>query len=327
MEHLHDKLREGSRGLLDFHSHSTHSDGTRTPKEVVEDANAVGVTAMALTDHHIISGLEEFVHSCNNLGIFPIPFGTEICAELPAEVLTPEDNEAPDLIILGKNPRKECMRDYQQMMINDIRTRFFPQSIKALESIGFKFSKSDLREQQRELETQLQVPPHLMHEFIFKGNNFEVFVDFMNGADQSITREELVKRTLKYVNKYIYAVGCPGYVKRIDGFNVDDAIRFADAINGKLIIAHPGGEYGALSGKILDYYIRRGITGIEVRSYFNSPEQNEKFDRLAREYKLTRSGGSDYHGPTGAFKIGINNKPQNQLPKDILEELWFSLPE
>lgn len=64
-----------------------------------------------------------------------------------------------------------------------------------------------------------------------------------------------------------------------------------------------------------------------MRSYFNTQEQNVKFDNLAREYSLTRSGGSDYHGPTGAFEIGIYDRPQNQLPKDILKELWESLPD
>ncbi|MEK6859642.1 MAG: hypothetical protein AABX54_02395 [Nanoarchaeota archaeon] len=65
---------------------------------------------------------------------------------------------------------------------------------------------------------------------------------------------------------------------------------------------------------------------MEIRNYFNSPEQNAKFDGLAREHSLVRAGGSDCHGDKGPFKIGIHDRPQNQLPKDILEELWDNLP-
>lgn len=321
------KFIKESLGLLDFHSHSTHSDGTRTPKEVVEDAKNVGISAMALTDHHIISGLSEFEHACYESDIFPIPFGTEICAELPSEVLTPEDNEAPDLIVLGKNPRKEYMEEYRQMMIEDIRNRVLPETIKGLESIGFRFSELELKEQYKELKTQLQVPPHVLHDFIHQGDNFEVFINFMRKVDPQISREEIEKRNLKYMNKHLYAVGCPAYTKRIDDFNLDNALNLVDAMNCKLFIAHPGGEYGFLSDRILSHYIEKGVKGIEVRSYFNTPEQNAKFDGLAKEHNLTRSGGSDYHGPTGAFKLGINDRPQNQLSKDILEELWYSLPE
>jgi len=128
------------------------------------------------------------------------------------------------------------------------------------------------------------------------------------------------------MNKHLFAVGCPAYAKRIDNWSVGDAVKLADAMNCRLFIAHPGGEYGFLSDATLGHFIEKGVKGIEVRSYFNTPEQNARFDRLAEIYSLTRSGGSDYHGPTGAFKIGIHDRPQNQVPREILEELWESLP-
>ena len=157
--------------------------------------------------------------------------------------------------------------------------------------------------------------------------NFEIFVGFMRDTDPKISREELEKRTLKYMNKHLYAVGCPAYTKRIAGFGLDNAVQLADAMNCRLIIAHPGREYGFLSDIILNHFITNGVKGIEVRSYFNTPEQNAKFDELARQHRLVRSGGSDYHGPTGAFKLGIHDRTQNQVPKEILEQLWYGLPQ
>lgn len=64
------ELSRYKQGLLDFHTHSTHSDGADTPKEVVEKARAHGISAIALTDHNVISGLEEFNAYCKEVDIF-----------------------------------------------------------------------------------------------------------------------------------------------------------------------------------------------------------------------------------------------------------------
>ena len=89
-----------SQGLLDFHTQTNHSDGRDSPTELVKRAKKEGVTALALTDHNVDTGLEEFNLACKKCGIFAIPYGTEIYAELPDEILEPGENDAPDLIIL-----------------------------------------------------------------------------------------------------------------------------------------------------------------------------------------------------------------------------------
>lgn len=89
-------ISQHSQGLLDFHNHSTHSDGGDTPKGLVKRAVEQGVTAMALTDHNTNSGLLEFREACREYGILGIPFGTEIHAKLPKEIL---DEEIMKLLI------------------------------------------------------------------------------------------------------------------------------------------------------------------------------------------------------------------------------------
>ena len=127
--------------------------------------------------------------------------------------------------------------------------------------------------------------------------------------------------------KQVYSVGKPGYLKRFEGFGLEDALGLADDINCRLIIAHPGGEYGFLSESVLNFFIKEKVHGIETRSYFNTAEQNSKFDEIARKHDLIRSGGSDCHGDQGAFEIGMHDRPNNQIPKDVLKELWESLPQ
>jgi len=187
---------------------------------------------------------------------------------------------------------------------------------------GFKIPKVDLDAEC----ASFHCPPDIMHTFVKYEDNIETLFQHVRQKNPSVKKEEVEAKPIRFVNKYFYAPGTPAYITRVGEFDVDDAINLADSMNCKLFIAHPGGEYGFLSDKILDYYIHKGVHGIEVRNYFNTPKQNEKFDRIAKEYDLIKSGGSDCHGNNGPFKIGCHDRLHNQLPKEILEELWFSLP-
>lgn len=315
-------VRKASIGLLDFHTHSTFSDGGDTPTELVERAKGEGVSAMALTDHHNHAGLEEFQYACKKFEMFGIPFGAEIAAELPDEAIDPGAMNAPDLVILGKNAKIEPFLEYQNFYRRDLRERHVPKVIAGLESAGFVFPPYDLDE---ECKT-FKVPPEILHSFIRYGKNIDSLVKHILERDPKASEEEIRQKPVRFLNRYFFAVGTPAYTERIKGFNTNDAIRLAMDMNCKLFIAHPGGEYGFLSDKTSNYYIQHGIDGIEVRNYFNTEEQNERFDRLARENNLIRSGGSDCHGNNGPFKIGMYDRPHNQLPKKTLEELWDNLP-
>ncbi len=318
-----DSLCKSTIGLLDFHNHSTHSDGGDTPTELVKRAKQAGVSAMALTDHNIISGLEEFVAACRQEDIFAIPFGTEICAELPKEIIAATDHAASDFIILGKKAKSEPMKDYQALLLKDRRERYFPQTIEGLTKVGFNFPHLNLYEMP---DSEVISEPKVFCDFIFEGNNLQVLVRYVRSVAPKLTEEEIKKQPIRFLNRYLYAIGTPAYTKRLEGFNIDSALDLTLSMNCQLFIAHPGGEFGFLSDRVLEYCIRKKVSGIEVRNYFNTIEQNAKFDRLAKEHQLIRSGGSDCHGDKGPFKIGIHDRPHNQLPKDILEELWYSLP-
>lgn len=324
-------LSKYAAGLLDFHNHTTYSDGGDTPLELVQRAKQAGVSAMALTDHNVIGGLEEFLAACKQEDIFAIPFGTEIYAELPDKVLTPTDNEAPDLVMLGKNPKPEHLKDYHNILGKHWREYSYPEHLRKIKENGFTLPGGfDEKALPKELET-FRIP-WIIHHFVEQGNNVERLYRFLQERDakiggKEITLEDVKKQPIRYLNKFFYAIGCPGYVRRLTGgFGVEKAVELADAMNCKLFIAHPGGEYGWLTDAQINYFIEKGIHGIEIRSYFNTAEQNKKFDEMAEKHNLLRSGGSDCHGDSGPFKIGMHDRPQNQLPKEILEQLLDSLP-
>ncbi len=308
-------------GLLDFHTHSTHSDGGDTPTELVRRAKKHGVGALALTDHNVISGLGEFNRACKDENIIAIPFGTEIHAELPKEVLTVDDHAAPDMILLGKNAKPEHLNAYHQILKEYRFKTFYPKTIEGLETTGFYFPKVSLKQLAEDLGV-----PSVLHDFILERNNLDILVKYVQGWDSLITEEQIKQNPIRFVNRYLYAIGKPAYVKRLEGFGVKEAISLAESMDCRLFIAHPGGEFGSLSDSALNYLIEQRVHGIEIRSYFNSPEQNQRFDELAEKHRLLKSGGSDCHGNKGPFKVGCYDRPQNQLPRELFEQLWSNLP-
>jgi len=316
-------LEKASKGLLDFHNHSTYSDGSDTPYQLVERAKNYGVTAMALTDHHGFKGLSEFRDACEKLGVFGIPFGMEISAELPKRVLTPQDMSSPDLVILGKNPNTKPIRGYQEIYLKDLEKRHLPTVLEGLRGVGFEIPLVDIKGQC----ASFHIPPDILHDFVLYGKNMQVLKDYVKTRDPTATDEQIEEKPIRFANRWLYAVGMPAYTSRFEGFNFNEAIGLAEEMNCKLFIAHPGGEYGFLTDSMLEYMIENKVHGIEIRNYFNNLEQNSRFDFLAKEHDLIRSGGSDCHGDKGPFKIGMYDRPYNQLPKDVLEELWESLPD
>lgn len=311
-----------SAGLLDFHTHSIHSDGGDTPTDLVRRAKEKGVTALALTDHHNTGGLDEFNKACKIYDIFGIPFGTEISAEIPNGVLTPADNDAPDLVILGKNPIIAPFRKYQEIYFQYMEKVFLPETLAKLRQEGFDIPDIDIHAQC----ANMHCPPDILMDFTKLSDNLNRLVTYVRDRNPQISEEEIRKKPFGAAVNFLYSIGCPAYVKRMAGFNVDDALGLADEMNCKLFIAHPGGEFGALTPKMLNHYFDRGVSAMEVRNYYNSPAQNSSFDALAVQHNLTRSGGSDYHGDLKRPQLGMADRPQNQLPKQILEELVDNLP-
>lgn len=314
-------MKDFSGRLLDFHTHSTCSDGSDSPKELVRKAKQEGIVALALTDHNVISGLEEFNYWCKKQGIISIPFGMEFFAELPEGIVSIDENAAPDLVLLAKSPRVGCLEDYFKFLLDDREKRFIPEILNGLSSAGFYVPSVNLKEQAK----ILGIPP-IFRSIVYEKNNLQKLVDYVHQKDLNIKEEEIINNPARFMNQYLYAVGKPAHSKRIVGFDLKDAISLAKEANCKIFIAHPGGPFGNLSERVLEYMISEGVNGIEVRNYFNSPEQNQYFDKLAKEHNLIKSGGSDYHGLFGQSKLGMKDRVKNQLNSEILNNLLDGLP-
>jgi len=308
--------------LYDFHTHSTFSDGSDTPEELVLNAKKAGVEALALTDHHNGNGIPRFNAACEKYDMFGIPFGMEIAIELPDNILLKGENKSPDMVVLGKRVNTKPMNEYQEFYMNYIRNKSLPEIVKGLETI-FTMPDFDIKEECR----SFNVPPKILHNFIYHKDNMQRLINFVQNEEPDVTSEEIKSKPVGYINKFLYAVDRPGHSNRIANFTLSDALSLVSDMNCKLFIAHPGGGWDCPSPKVLDYYANNGVHGIESRNYWNSPEQNVYFDKLAKKHDLIKSGGSDYHGSQGLAKLGMEDKPQNIIYKEIFKRLWNSLPD
>lgn len=72
--------------FCDLHTHSTFSDGTDTPTELIKKAEQVGLSAIALTDHNSISGLSEFLSAAKDSKVIAVP-GAEFSTEYEGKEL------------------------------------------------------------------------------------------------------------------------------------------------------------------------------------------------------------------------------------------------
>lgn len=156
---------------------------------------------MALTDHNVASGLNEFNTACADENIIAIPFGTEIHAELPKEVLTVDDHAAPDMIILGKNAKPEHLNAYHQILKEYRFRTYYPKTIERLETTGFYFPKVSLKQLAEDLGV-----PSVLHDFILEKNNLDMLVKYVQEEDSLITEEQIRKNSIRFVNRYLYAM-------------------------------------------------------------------------------------------------------------------------
>jgi len=246
---------------VDLHSHSSISDGSERPDVVVRKAAAAGVHMLALTDHDGTDGLDEARAAAQEAGIELIP-GIELSAE--------EGNH-----ILG----------------------YF-----------LEYHDSSLQATLRRLQEGRE---GRAHEMLRKLGGLGMPLDFTRLkriADGAIGRPHVARAMLErgYVSSIEEAFkrwlgnGQPGYIpsEKLAAAEAIDMIRQA---GGVASWAHPDWPEGAIRYRPTEDTLRTlvdaGLGGIETYYYEHDPEKVSYFRRLAAQYDLVPTGGSDYHGP------------------------------
>lgn len=276
------------QGYIDLHVHTTASDGTLTPAELVALAQEKGLKAVAVTDHDTVEGLPEALKAAGSRGFEVVP-GVEISV----------DYRGGEMHILGYcvDPCSEPLLD-SLAQLQEYRRERNPKVIRKLRELGMLIS---LEEVEEAAGGNVIGRPHFAAVLVRKG--------YAAGTQEAF-------------DKYLGA-GQPAYVKK-EKLTPEEGIELIVRAGGVPVLAHPKylKDHNAdrLSA-LLEKLKAAGLKGIEAYYTTHTPEETELYLRLAEQHALLITGGTDFHGankPEIELGAGTGNL---RIPYELLEKL------
>jgi len=278
---------------IDLHIHTTASDGTLTPSEVISQALKLKLKAIAITDHDTLAGSKEALQA----GIpSPLNFltGVEISAAPPRFYAGSGSFHLLGYSIRLDNPAlNHALEKLQQA-----RKNRNPTIVSRLNDIGIMITLDEVRQEAGEGQLGR---PHIATVLVKRG--------IVGSIDQAFDR-------------YLGTDG-PAYV---DKFRIEchKAIELILAAGGIPVLAHPG----LLKCKTSDQYVELiaglkelGIQGVEVFYPEHTPEQTRLFAELAQRHNLLLTGGTDFHGSIHPEITIGSGKGDLFVPYELYEKL------
>lgn len=258
-------------GGADLHTHSLHSDGTNTPTSIVERALQRGLTALALTDHDSVDGLDEARARAEGTGLEVIS-GVELSAhdgsvEVHMLGLYVDDHDAEFRQALV------AFREQRLLRAHAILER--------LEELGYDLSWDDVLERARGGSIGR---PHIAEAMVAAG--------FVGTIDEAFRRFLGSKGPANIARKTLTPRGAIELVRRAGGVPA---------------IAHPATMQ---RDALIPELAKLGLTALEVFHPRHDENDRRRYLRLCEKYNLISTGGSDTHGArTGYSQVGDTTVP------------------
>ena len=264
--------------LVDFHIHTTASDGTLTPEQLVGEIEKHAIQYFAITDHDTIDGLKSLKEIPE--GLLSVT-GVEISAEF--EKTLHILGYGFDLHDRGFNESLNELQDYRKGRNQ--------QMLEKMSRFGMEITLEELID---EAGSDLVGRPHFANLMVRKG----YVSSFQEAFDN-------------YLKK-----GAPLYMDK-KRFDPDKAIEIIHAAGGIAVMAHPyqtkleGRDLEHLVKKLVSY----GLDGIEVFYSQHTPLMIREYMGFASQYNLIATGGSDFHGANKPqIPLGVEVSEQDIQP-------------
>lgn len=249
-------------GYIDLHVHSTASDGTLTPAQVIQLAARQGLSAVALTDHDTAAGIDEAREEAKKVGIQFIP-GIELSCVYHEK----------EIHILGLFINKDDAAFSKEMeKLLSVRSQRNEKMIQLFQSDGFFFTKEDLQ----------------------KGNPDTVitrahFARVLTEKGYTSSMEQAFKQYLQYGGKYCM---------RKEKITPRQVMKILTDNNAFACLAHIM-QYKLSweeNKELISFLTSLGLEGLEIYHSSHNKNQILNLQQIARDYHLLPTGGSDFHG-------------------------------
>lgn len=249
--------------IVDLHTHTTASDGSYTPTELVKYAKQKGLSAIAITDHDTVAGVEEASMEGEELGIRVIP-GAELSTRVDDC-----DVHMTSLFINCKN--KQLIKRLDDMAASRQERNY--KMVDKLHEAGFQIDRRDLDALG---EGKILARGHIAQILIARGY-----------------ATELKEALRKYLSK-----GTPGYVQK-EVLSPEECIQLVHDAGGLIFVAHLhqiDPQDPEHCRDVARRLIRMGADGLETQYCEFDDEWRQTTEQIAQECGCLRSGGSDFHG-------------------------------
>ncbi len=257
--------------IIDLHTHSTASDGSLSPIDLLRAAKTQGVEVLSLTDHDTVSGIEEASRAARDLSMEFIPgieFSTEV-EESEIHILGYWiDTKNPTLLALLRRLKRSRLRRIYHMVAR-------------LKKMGLVLNVEEIIQQRK------------------------MGVYGRPQVASALRRRGYVSSIEEAFEKYI-GITRPAYVPHFK-LSPWQAVRLIIKSSGIPVYAHPG---LSRRDDLIPSLLESGLQGIEVFYPEHSPADVQRYLKIARDSSLLVTGGSDYHGESGnPSSLGIPDFP------------------
>ena len=266
-------------GVIDLHLHTTASDGTLTPSELVSKARSAGLSIFSVTDHDTTAGLAEAGEAARGAGL-ELVNGIEISAV--------EDRR--DVHVLGYfiDPAAPVLRNFLERQRED-RLRRVREMAARLDALG----------------APIDVEPILAEALRGRSVGRPQIASALLSRGHVATRDEAFDRFLEF--------GGPAFVPR-HGASASEVVSIVHEAGGLASLAHPG---LLRRDQLIAPLAAAGLDALEVRHADHDAETESKYRALARTLGLLVTGGSDFHGDNGhrVCRLGTLTLPREDYDR------------
>jgi len=273
--------------LIDLHTHSTASDGTMSPRDLVAYAKKKRAAAIALTDHDTIEGLAAAARAGIEYHLEVIP-GIEISARFPGG----------NMHILGYLFDPQDKQFSQELKkLQEARRQRNPKIIEKLQALGIPITL----DQVKTFASGQMGRPHIAQALMQLGA--------VSSFDEAF-------------QKYL-TTGAPAYVEKF-GLSPEKAISLINRAGGISVLAHPFTLNCSSLRELKDLLQElkdQGLRGLECFFAQHTPEQTRDYLTLAKGMDFLVTGGTDFHGANNEGVDLLSGHGNLKIPYQIAEDL------